>query len=201
MRLVRRPEPTVNPWLTTAPVEVTAEPARELPAVHVHGPQAHVPAPDLVDALPVHPMPVTAGLWVVGVHGGAGESTLADLDPVYRAAGHVWPTHPDGTGVHVVLAARTTHRGLTAAQNAARQWAAGLVPHVTLHGLILTPDTDRKLPRPLADLAHRVGGGVPRVWTMPWDENTRRYGINPTGSAYLELAGDLGHLLSEGHHA
>jgi len=72
-----------------------------------------------------------------------------------------------------VLVARTNARGLRAAQAAATQWAAGLVPHVEVVGLVLMADAPGRLPKALRDLAQVVGGGVPRVWTVPWIEALR----------------------------
>ena len=60
--------------------------------------------------------------------------------------------------------------GSRAAQAAATQWAAGLVPGVDVLGLVIVADAPGRLPRPLRDFAHLVGGGVPRTWNVPWIE-------------------------------
>ena len=101
----------------------------------------------------------------MGVHGGAGESTLAGLGPG-RAAEHAWPI--GGSGPHcVVLVARTHHHGLTRARQAAIEWARGEVD-VRLVGLALVADAPGRFPKPLRDLAHHVAGAVPRLWRIPW---------------------------------
>ena len=112
-------------------------------------------------------------VWWVGVHGGAGESTLEEIFGGSRAAGHRWPVAPPGTPpVVVVLVARTDARGLRAAQSAMRDWQTrGL--KLRLLGLVLMADAPTRLPRALRDLARVVSGGVPRVWSFPWVESWR----------------------------
>jgi hypothetical protein len=112
-------------------------------------------------------------VWWVGVHGGAGESTLEEIFGGSRAAGHRWPVVPPGSPpAVVVLVARTDARGLRAAQSAMRDWQTrGL--KLWLLGLVLMADAPTRLPRALRDLQRVVSGGVPRVWSMPWVESWR----------------------------
>lgn len=121
-----------------------------------------------IAGLAVVPRP-WARLWVVGATGGAGESTIASLVPGAQAAGHCWPGLATlGPTYPVLLCARTSMHGLTGAQDAAAQWAAGQLPDIHLLGLVLLADAPGKLPAPLAGLAKVVAGGVPRTWTLPW---------------------------------
>ena len=117
-----------------------------------------------------------ARVWWIGVHGGAGESTLEQLLEGSRAAGHAWPVPPPGTHAaarpSVVLVARTHAHGLRAAQAAAREWASGDVP-VRLLGLLLIADAPGRLPRALRDLSRLVAGGVPASWSIGWYEPWR----------------------------
>ena len=167
--------PETNPWLPQEPEPAVAEAPAEatVAATGPVRPQKGVPAPDLVDQLPVRRVDRLAALWVVGAHGGAGESTISDLDDSWAAARHVWPVAPAGEPARVVVVARTSARGLRAAQSAAKQWAAGLVGGVELLGLVLVADAPGRLPRPLRDLAKVVGGGYPRTWNIPWIESWR----------------------------
>lgn len=126
-----------------------------------------------LDQLPVHDRGATAGLWWVGAHGGSGESTLAALMPGTQAAGHAWPRTPSQTPARTVLVARGDARGLRAAQDAMRQWAAGLVPSVEVLGLVVMADAPGRVPRSLRDLLQVVSGGVPRTWSVPWVEAWR----------------------------
>jgi acetyl-CoA acetyltransferase len=114
-----------------------------------------------------------AGVWWLGAHGGAGESTLEELFSGSRAAGHRWPLSAAGVPpARVVLVARTHARGLTAAQAAIREWAAGDA-QVLLLGLVLVADAPGRLPHGLRRLAALIGGGVPAVWSVPWIEAWR----------------------------
>lgn len=165
-----------NPWLSqpSEPDEVAPSTAPPVPArpTGPSAPQRGVPAPDQVDQLPTCDQPQSSGLWWLGVHGGAGESTLATLTPAWRAAEHAWPRQLDAIA-RVLLVARTNMRGLRAAQAAATQWAAGLVPHAEVVGLVLVADAPGRLPRPLRETAQVVSGGVPRTWSVPWVETWR----------------------------
>ena len=167
-----------NPWVSRAQIPttpVTATPAElsEPALTGPHAPQRGVPAPVLADQLPTRTQHQTAPLWWLGVHGGAAETSLAALVPDWPAAEHAWPQMPGAGGVRVVLTARSNMRGLRAAQAAATQWAAGLVPHVEVVGLVIVADAPGRLPRPLREFSQIVGGGVPRTWTLPWIEAWR----------------------------
>lgn len=135
-------------------------------------PQPHVSLPE--DALPVRRVHSSPGLWVVGAHGGSGESTVAALDPSWQAAEHAWPEVATGDPVACIVVARTNVRGLMAARTALTQWAAsGAGRSVKLLGLVLVADAPGRLPAPLRDLAKVVGGGSPRVWDVAWSEPWR----------------------------
>lgn len=112
---------------------------------------------------------MTPVLWVVGAHGGSGESALAALDRRWHPAGHVWPAHQ----APCVLVARTHLRGVLAAQAALTQWAAAAAGGAQLLGLVLVADAPGRQPAPLRDFAAVVGGGAPRVWEIPWIEEWR----------------------------
>lgn len=166
----------LNPWLSrpTTPPPTQAAPVASVPdAVGPVAPQRGIPAPDRVDQLPTIDRGTTAALWWVGAHGGSGESTLAALMPGSQATGHAWPRTPSATPARTVLVARADARGLRAAQDAMRQWAAGLVPSVEVLGLVVMADAPGRVPRSLRDLLQVVSGGVPRTWTVPWVEAWR----------------------------
>lgn len=133
--------------------------------------------------LPLVPVPPIPGIWVVGAHGGSGESTLAAQVDAWEDTDHSWPTLTAAQGRCLcVLVARTNVTGLRAAQRALTQWAAGAVgPQTTLAGLVLIADAPGRLPRPLRDLAAHVAGGAPRTWQLGWSE-AWRLGELPTPS-------------------
>lgn len=192
-----------NPWLPSGGVHEPAEaPIASLPrATGPERPQLSVPAPDKVDQLPTRRVHESADLWIVGAHGGAGESTIAALVDTWRAAGQAWPTLEAAGPVGAVVVARTNVRGLTAAKTAAKQWASGLVPEVQLLGLVLVADAPGRLPRPLRDLSRVVGGGYPRMWQLPWVESWRLgdpVGLDSAPREVRRLVDDLRTLLPTG---
>lgn len=168
---------TRNPWLSQPDsVELPGPEVLEgqlPPATGPQTPQIGVPAPSADNLLPIRDRTTTAALWWVGTHGGSGESSLAALVDDWAEAQHSWPRPAIGGPADVVLVARTSMAGLRAAQAATIQWASGLVPETNVLGLVLVADAPGKLPRPLRDFAHLVGGGVPRVWSIPWIESWR----------------------------
>lgn len=192
----------VNPWLTSA-VEAEPETSPSLvtselcPPTGPTQPQHHgVPEPVL--RLPVAVRSVWPGLWWVGAHGGAGESTLASVMPGSMEAGHAWPQVSDGSTAPVVLVARTSMRGLLAAQGAITQWASGLVRGVSFLGLVFSADAPGRLPKPLRDLAYVIGGGAPRVWSIPWVPSWRMAEPTPDNlpREALRLVDDLHSLIN-----
>ena len=135
-------------------------------------PQRSVPQPDHADRLPCRNVADgSADYWWLGVHGGAGESSLARLDKSTRAAEHHWPQAD--AGAIVVLVARSNIHGLRAAQLAATEWASGSLPGIQLAGLVVVADAPGWLPKELREVARVVGGGVPHLWHVPWIESWR----------------------------
>lgn len=165
-----------HPWLA-GPIEADGalvpevEASRDVPRPTT--PQPGVPEPDSADRLPRRDVDRPAALWWLGVHGGAGESTLAVTVPGSRAAGHAWPIMQDGSPSNVILVARSNAKGLAAAQRAATEWASGSLPTVRVRGLVIVADSHGKLPKLLRNLAQVVSGGVPVVWQVPWVEAWR----------------------------
>ncbi len=152
---------------------------------------AGVPRPQ--QALPVA-RPLLGGghaWWWLGVHGGAGVSTLERAVPGGMDANRAWPASVKPQPV--VLVARSNAHGLRAAQNAAQQWASGMVGGVELLGLVVVADAPGRRPRTLRDQARLVSGAVPRLWEIPWVEPWR---LGEPPSAHLpkecaSLARDL----------
>jgi hypothetical protein len=105
----------------------------------------------------------------LGVHGGAGETTLARLFAGVPAAEHMWPIS-DGSPAGVVLVARTNFWGMSGAQAAMRDWSAHYRLLVDVLGLVLIADRPGKLPRSLLDLQHDLEGATPNLWCLPWVE-------------------------------
>ncbi|MFW5421092.1 hypothetical protein J0910_31250 [Nocardiopsis sp. CNT-189] len=140
------------------------------PPTGAPAPQPLIPAP-AGPALPRRSTPPGSGrLWWLGVHGGAGESTLAALSGT-AGAEHAWPVAETGRPA-VVLVARTHLHGLERARQAATEWARGEVD-VDLLGLALVADAPGRAPKALRDFSALVAGGLPRTWRIPWIEAWR----------------------------
>lgn len=138
----------------------------------------------------------TAWLWFVGCHGGAGESTLANLLSGAAAGEHRWPVRVDGEIPYVVLVARTSYTGIMAARTAAMQWAAKDTPPVNLLGLVWSADQPsgrRPVPKPLREAHRLISGGVPRTWDIPWVDAWRT-GDTADTKVTARLFADLGRL-------
>jgi hypothetical protein len=138
--------------------------------------------------------------WLLGCHGGAGVSTLIATYQRHglRDAARYWPMAPPGLPRSaVLLVARTSHAGLSAAQGAAQQWASGAVPGVRLAGLVLVADAPGRLPKPLGEFAQLVAGGVPSCWRLPWIGDLRLGGVpEPDHPGVRELTSQLPALLT-----
>jgi hypothetical protein len=171
---------TGNPLLPAAP----PPPAREAPIESSavlrdqvearYGPQTPLNIPQQVGVgLPPWKVDTNPALWVVGVHGGAGATTITELlGPGADELSRHLPVVPTGAPApRVLLVARTHASGLAAAQGAAAQWASGTTG-VTLVGLVVVDDAP-KLPKQLVAEIAALGGMVPALWHLPWCESWR----------------------------
>lgn len=168
-----------NRWVTLG-AEIIDEPVLDIPEeppfvpTGATRPQLSVPQPDQADRLPRrNSVGREPACWWLGVHGGAGETSLARLGKNTRAAEHHWPLAPAGSVV--VLVARSNIPGLRAARLAATEWASGSLPGIHVAGLVVMADAPGRLPKEIRDFARVVGGGVPHLWHFPWVD-AWRYG-------------------------
>ncbi|WP_228379676.1 DUF6668 family protein [Pseudarthrobacter enclensis] len=137
-------------------------------------PQLSVPQPDHADRLPRRNVAgKEPAFWWLGVHGGAGETSLARLNKNTKPAGHHWPV--TAAGSVVVLVARSNIPGLRAARLAATEWASRSLPRIQVAGLVVMADAPGRLPKDIRDFSRLVGGGVPHMWHFPWVD-AWRYG-------------------------
>ncbi|WP_311214548.1 MULTISPECIES: DUF6668 family protein [unclassified Arthrobacter] len=192
---------SLNPWITS-PDEGIEEETPDVhvpPAAVISTPLKGMVEPDTADRLANRTMSGTAALWVVGSHGGAGESRTADLLNGARPTGHCWPVLQDGSKPRVLLVCRADMRGLTTAQSALTQWASGAAPAVEMLGLAVLADAPGKTPKALRDFTAIVGGGAPRLWTLPWVEAWRHGDSTTTPPAreYQRLITDVTALVTE----
>ncbi|MEW1986168.1 DUF6668 family protein [Pseudarthrobacter oxydans] len=166
---------SLNPWITSPATETAEEETPDAyspPAAVISAPLKGMVEPDAADRLACRTMTGSAALWIIGAHGGAGESRIADLLGA-RATDHCWPVLQGESKPRVLLVCRADMRGLTAARSTLTQWVSGATPKVDLMGLAIMADAPGKSPKALRDFAAIVGGGAPRLWTLPWVEAWR----------------------------
>lgn len=191
---------SANPWVAR-PDATPAQPAVDstVHATPATGPdvcQSDVSKVAGLRGLPHRDVSAGASLWIVGAHGGAGESTIAQLVAGWKPAQHAWPT-TQPTPAAVLLVARTSVLGLRAAQHAMIQWASGDTA-VDLLGLAVIADAPGQLPRPLRDYLQLLAGGVSRLWRIGWNEAWRqgqRPRLDGAPKPVRRLARDLDRLL------
>ena len=111
-------------------------------------------------------------LWVVGLHGGCGATSVATAlgADVVECRG-AWPVSQP-LEPQVLLVARTHVVGLAAAETAIQEWASEDLPDLRLLGILLVDDAPR-VPRPLVPVMNRVLHSSPRGWHLTWQESWR----------------------------
>ena len=183
---MNRANPLLGPVVTPpAPVE-QVEPSPVLGAglvadfgpAHPLGETVPAPTEDTVPAAKVHIDPL---LWVVGMHGGAGASTVTALLTASAASGderqvlelrEQLPAVPSGfSAPRVLLVCRTHITGLTATARLAQHWATSRAG-IHLLGVAVLDDAP-KLPPVLITEVRRLAGMVPALWHLPWVEAWR----------------------------
>jgi hypothetical protein len=136
-----------------------------------------------------------ASWWWLGVHGGAGVTTLAQFVAGGADAHRCWPDPARGGPRVVVLVCRTYRAGLERALDSARQWAASDVPAgLLLGGAVALADAPGRLTRSQSEALRLLAGVVPRLWTVPWIEDLRAVeqpGRLPVPPALVRLGLDL----------
>lgn len=104
------------------------------------------------------------GVSVVGLHGGAGATTVAHLigDDLARDAGPAIPRR--GPALFVC---RSNGVGFERARGIARSWAAHELDGVTVLGLVIVAGLP-KLPKELRGQGKQVSRMLPRCWHLDW---------------------------------
>lgn len=191
---------SLNPWITSPTADTTQEETPDTympPAAVISAPLKGIVEPDAADRLGRRTMTASAALWIIGAHGGAGESRIADLLGA-RATDHCWPVLQNGSKPRALLVCRADMRGLTAARSALTQWASGAAPKVDLMGLAVLADAPGKTPKALRDFTSIVGGGAPRLWTLPWVDAWRHGDTTaPPSREYQRFITDMAALATD----
>lgn len=110
---------------------------------------------------------------VVGVHGGAGASTvrriLAKLSTGPGGLTFVDAPQPGMVPRQgaAILVARTSGVGLDRAHGAAQEWGTGTLRDLALLGLVFVADGPKPTPQ-LEPGLRRVSRMYPRTWLLPW---------------------------------
>lgn len=118
-------------------------------------------------------VPAGFDLYVVGLHGGAGASTVASLfEGRAMDCGLQWPVldawERPLPPIPVIAVARAHHVGLEAARQFALQWAARQIPEAqNLLGLVLVDDAPDLLSAQKSAVK-RVLTMTPHGWRLPW---------------------------------
>jgi hypothetical protein len=169
-----------RPFNTPAP----QAPLKELPLEHdmLLGERLAAEGPGVPTGVPFNPADAVLKprvvvdhplVWVIGLHGGAGVSTLVDLiGDSARDGLRSWPQPWNPPASRSVIVARTHQQGLQLAATAAREWASGALPWINLLGLVLVDDGPRpagQLKDQLTQLAHMT----PTCWRIGWHEPWR----------------------------
>ncbi|WP_231156674.1 DUF6668 family protein [Streptomyces sp. CNZ748] len=114
---------------------------------------------------PAHARATPRSFSWIGLHGGAGVSTLA---AVYGGhdGGRAWPA--PSAPRSVLLVARTHAAGLDAVLPAVDLFRRGEAPHgLDLDAVVLVADAPGRLPRPLAQRVRRIESVID-VYRVPW---------------------------------
>ncbi len=109
-------------------------------------------------------------VWLLGVHGGAGASTLAHVLAPAADSHRRWPGGFERESPFVVLVARETIAGLTRAHDLLRQHHAGLAGSCQVLGLITVATRPGRIPAEIRRYRDVVGSLAGPVWQVPWYE-------------------------------
>lgn len=158
------------PASTRQTLGATFAPQHQIPP-----PQRGIPAPSKL--MPVRHLPA-ADLWVVGAHGGSGESVVAGLDPRWGAAGHCFPAEGN-----LLVCCSTSAYGLESGRMALQQYISGFAGQGRLIGLALVTDMPGRLPKELRRLKTIIQSLAPATIEIPFDRTLRLEPYPPTNNS------------------
>jgi len=170
---------------TTGPVDPPVAPAPLNPAVRVPESWPIAPAPSGPDA---------AQIQLVGLHGGAGTSTLAaEIGPAALDCG-VGLDALVTTELPVLFVTRSHARGLDLALRLGQQYAARSLDPLMILGVCVVEDAPT-LTKGLARILRSVQKSLPNCWTVAWDEDLRHDPALPAPATRGRLARDIRRML------
>lgn len=178
----------VNPFVMAAEAPVDERSSRQaLDADPVLGERVSAPGP----ARPLHlpesidaegsAAPIAGPLTVLGLHGGAGTSTVSALlmgkapADVQVVDGGRWVPGDTLAVRGLVVVARTHAVGLGALERFAQAWSHGAAVSgdgTSVLGAVVINDGPRP-PKPMLRQLKQVTGMLPKTWRLPWVEHWR----------------------------
>lgn len=117
--------------------------------------------------------PCPSHLHIVGLHGGAGTTTVSRIlgERLAVDADRSIPSSPAA----LLFVARTHGAGLDAALAAGQWWSAGVLAGSVVAGLVLVEDAP-SIPRPLQLRLRAAARVLPRTWRLEWNDEWRAVG-------------------------
>ncbi|GAB2633741.1 hypothetical protein ACWDYH_34655 [Nocardia goodfellowii] len=109
-------------------------------------------------------------VWLLGVHGGAGATTLAHVLAPAADSSRRWPGVFERESPYVVLVARETIAGLTRAHDLLRQHHFGFGGPSEVLGLITVAARPGRMPVEIRRYRDVVGSLAGPMWQVPWYE-------------------------------
>lgn len=109
-------------------------------------------------------------VWLLGVHGGAGASSLAHVLAPAADSGRRWPGVYERESPFVVLVARETIAGLTHAHDLLRQHHSGIAGPSQVLGLITVAARPGRMAPEIRRYREVVASLAGQVWQVPWYE-------------------------------
>ncbi|MGO3084477.1 DUF6668 family protein [Ancrocorticia populi] len=104
-------------------------------------------------------------VWLLGAHGGAGTTTLAE-SWAPAAEAKVWPAKDDYP--YVVIVCRSTRTGLDHAHELVLQATGKLSGDCELLGVAVVADAPGKTPKALRQRMEVLGNIAPHIWEIPY---------------------------------
>lgn len=152
-----------------------SESGHERDQAHLPAGSAGVVAPPENRRAPIWERPVPGAgraplVWLLGVHGGAGASTLAHVLAPAADSHRRWPGCFERESPFVVLVARETISGLARAHDLLRQHRAGLAGSCEVLGMVTVAARPGRIPVEIRRYRDVVGSLAGAVWQLPWYE-------------------------------
>ena len=133
--------------------------------------------------IPLPPKSRPPLVWLLAAHGGAGVSTLVQQLALMGDCARQWPSGRfDDESPFVIVVAKETVEGLSAAHYLLRQHACGLAGGSRLVGLVTVAVSDRRPVKEISRLLEVVQSLAPAHWKVGWNKHYASYPIKDLAS-------------------